>query len=85
MRRGWGSEQGKDLGQVGPLTAGPHQALLDGVREPTPERLRSLHAEIMGLGKLVDDLHELSIHDLGALNYRMAPLDLAALIQEVAA
>ncbi len=39
------------------------EALQDGVRKPTPERINSLHAEILSLGKLVDDLHQLSLAD----------------------
>lgn len=43
------------------------EALQDGIRSPTPERIRSLHAEVLSLGKLVDDLHQLSMSDAGEL------------------
>ena len=41
------------------------EAIQDGIRSPTPERIRSLHAEVLSLGKLVDDLHHLSLSDAG--------------------
>lgn len=83
-RRQWVADTSHELRTPLAVLRSEVEALLDGVREPSPERLRSLHAEIMGLGKLVDDLNELSIHDLGALDYRMAPLDLAPLVAEMA-
>lgn len=44
------------------------EALQDGIRSPTPERIRSLHSEVLSLGKLVDDLHQLSMSDAGELD-----------------
>lgn len=41
------------------------EAIQDGIRNPTPERIRSLHAEVLSLSKLVDDLHQLSLSDAG--------------------
>lgn len=41
------------------------EALLDGIRQPTLDRIRSLHSEILSLGKLVDDLYQLSLSDSG--------------------
>lgn len=83
-RRQWVADTSHELRTPLAILRSEVEALLDGIREPTPERLRSLHAEILGLGKLVDDLHELSIHDLGALNYRMEKLDLAELAVDIA-
>jgi two-component system sensor histidine kinase BaeS len=53
----------------------------DGVRAADPERLGTLHADVLRLARLVDDLHELSVTDLGALSYRKAPVDIAALLE----
>jgi len=62
---------------------GEIEAFQDGVREPTPEAIAALHAEVMKLGRLVDDLYELSLSDLGALTYRRAETDLAGLLRQV--
>lgn len=58
------------------------EAMEDGVRPLTREALSGLQGSVATLSKLVDDLYELSLADAGALNYRMAPLDLAALVAE---
>jgi two-component system sensor histidine kinase BaeS len=63
---------------------GEIEALVDGLWACSPERLGSLHQEVLALGKLVDDLYTLSISDLGAMSYRWAPVDLAELLGEVA-
>lgn len=58
------------------IIQGELHALEDGIRQPTPETLASLRAEAAALGKLVDDLYQLSLSDLGALDYRRTDLDL---------
>jgi len=60
------------------------EALEDGIRPLTPDTLASLQSEVAMLNKLIDDLHELSLADEGALTYRMTDVDLAGLL-EVAA
>ncbi|MEZ5583371.1 MAG: histidine kinase dimerization/phospho-acceptor domain-containing protein [Candidatus Competibacteraceae bacterium] len=70
-----------------PLTVvrGELEALQDGVRPLNATTLGSLHNEIQSLGKLVNDLHELSLSDLGALSYRNQPLDLTEVLNQVMA
>jgi two-component system, OmpR family, sensor histidine kinase BaeS len=53
------------------------EALQDGVRQMTPERLNSLHSEVMNLNRLVNDLYELSMSDIGALNYQKQLIDVS--------
>jgi len=64
---------------------GELEALEDGIRPLNAAAVQSLQAEVGQLGQLVDDLYELALSDAGALSYRMAPLDLGALLQRVAA
>jgi two-component system sensor histidine kinase BaeS len=52
------------------------EALLDGIRTITPEAIRSLHAETLRLKRLVEDLYQLSLSDIGALTYRKENIDL---------
>jgi len=56
------------------------EALQDGVRQPDSAQLDSLAQEVNRLTRLVDDLRLLSLSDLGALDYRLAPLDLGAFV-----
>jgi two-component system sensor histidine kinase BaeS len=55
---------------------GELEALEDGVRTLDAPSLRSLQAEVATLNKLVSDLYELSLADVGALAYRKADVDL---------
>jgi len=56
------------------------EAVQDGVRVLDEKAVNSLHAEVMGLGRLINDLHTLSMSDVGALNYQMSELDLSELL-----
>ncbi|MES2116196.1 MAG: ATP-binding protein, partial [Pseudomonadota bacterium] len=66
-----------------PLTVirGEIEALLDGIRQADASALESLHAEVLRLNKLVDDLHQLTLADAGDLQYHWQQLDLAALLR----
>ena len=58
------------------LQAG-HEALLDGVAEPTPEQLTSLRDEVLRLARMVGDLQTLAAADAAALHLTLSPQDLA--------
>lgn len=60
---------------------GELEALQDGVRQLTPASLQSLQAEVAALSKLVDDLYELALSDVGALTYQKTSIDLVELTQ----
>lgn len=60
------------------------EAFQDGVQEVTPKTLQVLHSEIMGLSKLVDDLHWLARFDVGNLKHSFIPIDVASTLQDVA-
>src|SRR5216117_814380 len=60
------------------LQAG-HEALLDGVAEPTPGELASLRDEVLRLARMVDDLQTLAAADAAALNLTRSRADLAEL------
>ena len=56
------------------------EALQDGIRQPDSANLDSLAQEVSRLTRLVEDLRLLSLSDLGALDYRFAPLDLGRFV-----
>ena len=66
-----------------PLTVirGEIEALLDGIRQADGNALQSLHAEVLRLNKLVDDLHQLTMADAGDLQYHWHELNLAELLR----
>jgi len=61
------------------------EAMLDGVVEPAPERLASLHTQSQVLTRLVRDLRDLSLAQQGQLHLDRHPTDLAALVRDVVA
>ncbi|HXW88729.1 MAG TPA: ATP-binding protein [Streptosporangiaceae bacterium] len=65
------------------LQAG-HEALLDGVAEPTPEQLESLRDEVVRLGRMVGDLQELAAADAAALQLTLVDCDLAEVAGDAA-
>lgn len=82
LRRAFIADVSHELRTPLAVLRGELEALEDGVRAVTPASIRSLQAETATLGKLVDDLYELSLADVGALRYRMASLDAADLLRE---
>lgn len=56
------------------------EALQDGIRKPDTANLDSLAQEVHRLTRLVEDLRLLSLSDLGALDYRFAPVDLGRFV-----
>lgn len=83
-RRQWVADISHELRTPLSVLRGEIEALQDGVRPTTPETLHSLHAEALHLGRLVDDLYQLSLSDLGALTYRKQNLDLGEALLEAA-
>lgn len=81
-RRQWVADISHELRTPLAVLRGEIEAIQDGVREASPEALRSLHGEVMRLARLVDDLYQLSLSDVGALTYRKEELDLADVLTE---
>src|SRR5919108_1022036 len=58
------------------------EALEDGVRPLTRESLASLRGEVNALGKLVGDLSQLALADVGALAYRKQTVNVVPLVEQ---
>lgn len=84
MRRDFMADISHELRTPLAVLRGELEAIQDGVRQFTPESVTSLQAEVATLTKLVDDLHQLSMSDEGALAYQKRPVDVISLL-EVAA
>ena len=85
MRRGFMADISHELRTPLAVLRGELEALEDGVRQLDGNSLRSLQQEVDQLTKLVADLYELSLADVGALTYRKQPLDLVELLQQALA
>jgi two-component system, OmpR family, sensor histidine kinase BaeS len=68
---------------VAVLQAG-HEALLDGVVQPTATQLASLRDEVLRLARMVDDLQALAAAEAAALQLTLKPGDLAQMAAEAA-
>jgi two-component system, OmpR family, sensor histidine kinase BaeS len=66
------------------LQAG-HEALLDGLAEPTPAELTSLRDEVLRLARMIGDLQTLAAADAAALQLALHPGDLAGIAAAAAA
>ncbi|KPF47533.1 histidine kinase [beta proteobacterium AAP51] len=84
MRREFMADVSHELRTPLGVLHGELEALEDGVRQLDAAALRSLKGEVATLHKLVDDLYELSLADVGALSYRKAELDLREIIDDTA-
>jgi len=81
MRRAFMADVSHELRTPLTVLRGELEAFEDGVRILTPEGVKSLQTEVTTLSKLVNDLYELSLADIGALAYRMADVDIAAVLR----
>jgi two-component system, OmpR family, sensor histidine kinase BaeS len=61
MQQQWLADVSHELRTPLAVLRGEIEALQDGVREVTPERLESLHFEVMHVGRIVQQLHDLSL------------------------
>ncbi len=82
MRREFMADVSHELRTPLGVLHGELEALEDGVRRLDDTALRSLKSQVSTLHKLVDDLYELSLADVGALSYRKAELDLREIIDD---
>lgn len=56
------------------------EAIEDNIRQPTAENIASLGQEVNHLSHLVSDLYELSMSDIGALNYQKSLTDIIPIL-----
>lgn len=85
MRRAFMADISHELRTPLAIIRGELEAIQDGVRKLTPESIVSLQGEVSTLTKLVDDVHQLSLSDEGALAYRKSNIDLVPLLELVSA
>ncbi|HEY5757309.1 MAG TPA: ATP-binding protein [Steroidobacter sp.] len=76
LRRSFMADVSHELRTPLSVLKGELEAIEDGVRTMTPATLASLQSEVTTLSKLVSDLYDLSLSDIGALSYRMTEVDI---------
>ena len=74
-RRRWIADISHELRTPLAILKGEIEAIQDGIRASGPEAMDSLHSEVEHLNHLINDLYELSMSDIGALNYQKTNLN----------
>ncbi|MEN6474194.1 MAG: ATP-binding protein [Syntrophaceae bacterium] len=82
LHRQWLSDISHELRTPLTVLKGEIEAIIDGVREIDGKNLQSLHAEVLVLEKLVQDLHELSVADTQGLSNALETVDVLAVLRE---
>jgi two-component system sensor histidine kinase BaeS len=75
LRRAFMADVSHELRTPLAVLKGELEAIEDGIRPMSLATVQSLQAEVATLGKLVNDLYELSLSDVGALTYRKTQVD----------
>lgn len=84
-QRQWLADIAHELRTPLGVLQGELEAMEDGVIALEPAAVSSLQEEVRQLKRLVDDLHQLAVTDLGALRYQFEAVDLVALLQSLGA
>jgi len=74
-RRQWVADISHELRTPLAVLRAEIEAIQDGIRNAGPESLKALHGEVLNLTRLVNDLYELSMSDIGALSYKKIDVD----------
>lgn len=82
QRRQWVADISHELRTPLAVLRGEIEAVQDGMRPLDQQSIDSLHAEVMRLSRLVDDLYQLSMSDLGSLSYRATAVDPVAILKD---
>ena len=82
-RQQWIADISHELRTPVSILQGELEAIQDGIRANDGKTLDSLYQEIKRLAFLINDLHELSMSDIGALTYRFESTDLVEIVDEV--
>ncbi len=81
-RQQWIADISHELRTPLSILQGELESVQDGIRPLNADTLESLHNEVVHLNALVNDLHELSLTDMGALVYEKRQLDLLDIIEQ---
>ena len=80
LRQQWLSDISHELRTPLAVLRAELEALQDGIRPATPETVASLHDEVLHLGQIVQDLHDLSLAESGSFVCRREQVAPAAVL-----
>lgn len=81
-RKRWVADTAHELRTPVAILRGEIEAMQDGIIKPSPDSLASLHQETIHIARLIDDLNQLSMHDMGSLNYEMDDVSINDILEQ---
>lgn len=84
LRRDFVADISHELRTPLAVLRGELEALQDGVRKFDEQAIISLQSEVGLLSRLVDDLYQLALSDVGGLKFHLEAVDLKTLIEQIA-
>lgn len=81
-RNQWIADISHELRTPLSILRGEIEAVQDKIRKLTPETIDNIHSEVINLDRLVKDLYELSMSDIGALSYNKKELNIIEQLQQ---
>jgi two-component system sensor histidine kinase BaeS len=81
-RQQWIADISHELRTPLAILQGELESVQDGIRPMNQDTMESLHNEVVHLNTLVNDLHELSLSDLGALVYQKQTIDVSEILEQ---
>ncbi len=81
-RKRWVADTAHELRTPVAILRGEIEAMQDGIIKVTPESLNSLLQETIHMCRIIDDLNQLSMHDMGSLSYQMEPADIDEVLED---
>ena len=82
LRKQWISDISHELRTPIAVLSAEIEAIRDGIRQPSARRMESLYVDVQNLTALVDDLHQLSMADQGAMQLVCSHFDMQQLCAE---
>lgn len=81
-RKKWVADISHELRTPVSILKGEIEAIQDGIRIADDKSIASLQHEVERLSQLINDLHELTLSDIGSLSYKKEIVDFDELIQD---
>jgi len=81
-RQVWIADISHELRTPLAILQGELESIQDGIRPMNEDTVGSLHHEVVHLNTLVNDLHELSLSDLGALVYQKQVINISEILEQ---
>lgn len=82
LRRAFAADVAHELRTPLAIAQGELEALVDGIAEPTPDRMQSLHEEMLRLGRIVADVETLAAAEAAKFRLELQTIDLAEVASE---